>query len=786
MERLSKTNDRSDEEFYHHLFNQLPGPVAVYRGIDLRIEYMNTSYRKIFDNKNLLGRRIREVFEEGSGREFCKILEEVYESGIPFHGIDSALLTDFHNLDSSRERWYQFVYTPYRLQDGSIDGIIAYGQDIRARPPLQIQTGNESRFRNIMEHSRDSILILKGEHLIFDLANEPVFKIWNVGKDVLGKRFLDILPEMKEQGFFDTLQNVYHNGTSHYGHETSVYFLRESGRKEIYYFNFVYEPFREPDQSISGVLVMATDVTEQVLLKQKLTQSEANFRNMILQAPIAICVLHGPQHNVAIANQSAYEILGREPESLMGQPIHIGLPELEGQGLLDLLNQVYKTGERFTASERSVNFFRHGSLETIYVNFVFEALRESDGIIAGIIGAGFEVTDQVLARKDSEYAEERARLAIGSADLGTYEINLETDEMITSPRFNAIWGFEHFTVNRREYAGVIHPDDLAVRAKAHQESFDTGNLHYEARVIWKNETIHWVKVRGRILYDNQQKPIWLSGVIQDITEQKLFAEELARNVTERTKSLRETNERLEHSNEELEQFAYITSHDMQEPLRKIQIYSNILLDGNKEELSPNALQMLEKVSGSAARMSALIRNLLNYSRIARGEILFEETNLNLIVKNVLSDFELMITQKKAVVDVEVLPLIQAVPLHMNQLFYNLIGNALKFSKKNTIPHICINALFLEPDEKARFIQLSSDKEYYKFLFQDNGIGFQQEYGDKIFTIFQKLNAQSMFGGYGIGLAICKKIVENHHGMIYATGKINEGALFTVILPAKQY
>ena len=786
MEGLMKTRDQGMEISFHNLFNQLPGPIAVFIGKELRIAFVNDSYQKIFHAKELQGTRIREAFSSPTIDTFLKKLESVIDSGIPFQPDEYNLLSDFHNQYQDREDLYQFSYVPYRNAGGMTVGVIAYGQNISSREgSRKYAKQKDNRLENILEHSTDPILILKGKELILDLANEALFKLWDVGKENLGKPLLQILPEMKEQGFYDLLQNVYHKGITHFGHETSVYFVRDPGKKELRYFNFMYQPFRESDDRISGVLIMATEVTEQFLSNQKLLQSELNFKTMILQIPAAICVLRGPDHIVEICNEATFEIIGRKKEDLIGKPIHIGLPEWEEQGLLEILNQVYTTGERNISNERPVDLVRNGKKETAFINFVYEALREIDGSISGIICVGTEVTDQVRGRKESEYAEERARLAIGSADLGTYEINLITNEMFTSPRFNSIWGFDHLTINRNEYAGAIHPDDLEKRDQAHKESVKTGNLHYEARVIWKDKSIHWIKVKGRVLYDDDQTPVWLLGVIQDITEQKLFADELARKVTERTMSLQQSNERLERSNEELEQFAYITSHDLQEPLRKIQVFSNILLDRSKDELNPRSIEMLEKVSGSASRMSGLIRNLLDYSRIAQSEVLYEKTDLNLIVQNVLSDFELIVTQKKAVVNVDVLPLIEGVPLQMNQLFYNLIGNALKFSKKNIQPIIDIHYAVLTNEKKQRFPQLDPAKEYYEFIFRDNGIGFQQEYADKIFVIFQKLNAQSMFGGYGIGLAICRKIIENHHGIIYATGNINEGATFTIILPPQQ-
>jgi light-regulated signal transduction histidine kinase (bacteriophytochrome) len=287
-----------------------------------------------------------------------------------------------------------------------------------------------------------------------------------------------------------------------------------------------------------------------------------------------------------------------------------------------------------------------------------------------------------------------------------------------------------------------------------------------------------------VLYDAQGTPERLLGVVQDITEQKLSDQELTNKVEERTKALKETNELLERSNEELEQFAYIASHDLQEPLRKIQLFNSLLTD--QADITEASRTYIKKVSASAARMAGLIRDLLDYSRLSQKSLQFEKTDLNDIKKNVITDFEILISQKKAVVESDDLPTIEAIPLQMNQLLYNLIGNALKFAKRGIAPVITITAKKLDADKHSLYGRVDVNREYCEIQVVDNGIGFNQEYADKIFTIFQKLNEKSLYGGYGIGLALCKKIVDNHSGAIYAKGDSQNGALFSFILPYKQY
>jgi two-component system, LuxR family, sensor kinase FixL len=258
--------------------------------------------------------------------------------------------------------------------------------------------------------------------------------------------------------------------------------------------------------------------------------------------------------------------------------------------------------------------------------------------------------------------------------------------------------------------------------------------------------------------------------IRDISEQKANEAELENK-----------RKQLEDSNQQLEQFAYVASHDLQEPLRKIRTFGDML----SRHIEPEAAvrKYVDKIIASAERMSGLINSLLGYSRLSKEGIRYERVDLNEILLSILSDYELLITQKNAEINFDTLPIIMAVPLQMNQLFYNLIGNALKFTKRNFKPIITITTTEVSTEQKNDW-QLEPLKDYIAIVVRDNGIGFEQNYANKIFTIFQRLNDRSEYGGYGIGLALCKKVIDGHKGRIFAEGKLKEGATFKIILPIK--
>lgn len=259
-----------------------------------------------------------------------------------------------------------------------------------------------------------------------------------------------------------------------------------------------------------------------------------------------------------------------------------------------------------------------------------------------------------------------------------------------------------------------------------------------------------------------------------------FSRELETKVDERTLSLKEANSLLKQSNDSLEQYATIASHDLQEPLRKIQTFS-ALLKRNRKDIGGEAWELIEKINVAAQRMSQLITDVLNFSKVLDANV-FEQVNLNVILQNVRNDFDMLIEQKKAVITQDELPVIKAVPLQMNQLFYNLLGNAIKFSRPDVPPVVHISCRMFTDTEVKTHPSLDSASSYYDIIFSDNGIGINEEFMEQIFSIFQRLNARERFEGTGIGLALCKKIVLNHKGEIYIRSKEGVGTEFHVLLP----
>ena len=278
----------------------------------------------------------------------------------------------------------------------------------------------------------------------------------------------------------------------------------------------------------------------------------------------------------------------------------------------------------------------------------------------------------------------------------------------------------------------------------------------------------------------EKKLLTVNRSLQKEIEDRKISEDKVQQLNEQ---LIQNNAHLKQMNEELDQFAYMASHDLQEPLRKIQMFSDKIL--LKKEQDDESEKYFSKIISASRRMQSLIKNLLEFSRHSVSSSDFRVTDLNQLVKDTLTDLEIEIEKSSAQITYNNLPVISAVPGLMQRLFYNLLSNAIKFHKKELLPVIDIKAEKMEPAELLNFIGHLNGSIYYKITVRDNGIGFDNKHSGDIFKVFKRLHNYQEFEGTGVGLAICKKIVEKHGGFIIAEGIVNEGSSFIMILPEKQ-
>lgn len=360
--------------------------------------------------------------------------------------------------------------------------------------------------------------------------------------------------------------------------------------------------------------------------------------------------------------------------------------------------------------------------------------------------------------------------AIGK--FSTWQWDLDTNKIDYSENQFRLLGFQPnaFIPDRDTFLDFVHPEDKEAIAESMEGIINNKELPFiYYKIIQPNNEIRYFKSTGKLLVDKHGSKILL-GINFDITDEHLL------NI-----KLKERNSELEKSNQELASFNHVASHDLQEPLRKIQTFISRISDADKAVLSDNAKDYISKIETSAKRMRVLIDDLLLFSKTNTTKKEFIKSDLNELLENAKLELAVIIDEKKGNFKIDKLPKLKVIPYQIEQLFINLIGNSLKYSQPDITPQINIKCDKILSAEYPETLD-QSFKKFYKITFTDNGMGFDPQFKDNIFVLFQRLHSKTDYPGTGIGLAICKKIVENHKGHITADSEPNHGSVFTVFLP----
>lgn len=354
----------------------------------------------------------------------------------------------------------------------------------------------------------------------------------------------------------------------------------------------------------------------------------------------------------------------------------------------------------------------------------------------------------------------------------TWQWDLDSDKIDYSENQFRLLGYEPnaFVPEKETFLNFVHPDDKETVAKSMEGIINKKELPFVYyKIALPNNQIRYFKSTGKLLTDQQGSKILL-GINFDITDEHLLNIEL-----------QERNKELEKSNKELASFNHVASHDLQEPLRKIQTFISRVSEADKAVISDSAKDYLDKIEVSAKRMRVLIDDLLLFSRTNTTKKEFIKSNLTELLENAESELMEIIDEKKATIQASKLPKLSVIPYQIEQLFINLIGNSLKYSQPNITPEIKIESEKVSSADYPEFLD-PNIKKFHKITFTDNGMGFDPQFKETIFVLFQRLHSKTDYPGTGIGLAICKKIVENHKGHILADSVPGKGSIFIVFLP----
>lgn len=635
------------EKNFRNLVDIAPFPAALYRGKDFVIELANEEVLKLWGrDKSVIGKTLIEAMPELEGQPFFHLLQEVYHTGKTYEGKEMPAWIDKHG--KIEMVYYNLIYKSIHDAEGKITGILAMGYDVseqlssrkkiaeleertrlavdaalfgtfdknmatgesvyskrlyeifgfevaNARPEdfdnrvhpddehivekanadalitgathyqfriilpdksirwidmhgkyffdegkkptryigiasniteqkniIEKIEQTEKRFRNMVMQAPVGITIFRGDDFVVELANETYLQIVDKAEEeFVGKPLFVSLPEVRDV-VEPLLRNVMSTGTSHYGIEFKIP-LNRYGKVENTFFNFIYQALRGDDGNIDGIIVIANEVTAQVEARHALEESGRQFAHMVKQSPIAMTIWRGRDYIIETANNELLKNIWRkEAHEVMGKKALEVFPELLDQKYPQLLEKVYNTGITHRENESLAYVEGNDGMKKFYLDFEYSPLRENDGSVSGIMITVYDVTERVEARKMIFEAEERLRIAIEASEMGTFELNVQTGKVQHSNRYLEILGFPPgHNPTHADILNKVYPEDMAMRNEATQRAFETGILDYEMRVVPEKDKLRWIRIKGKVLFDEHNKPLKLSGSIIDITNEKL-------------------------------------------------------------------------------------------------------------------------------------------------------------------------------------------------------------------------------------------------------------------------
>ncbi|KRD61348.1 hypothetical protein ASE40_07365 [Flavobacterium sp. Root935] len=787
---LSRREVEESETKLKTLIAAAPAGIGLFVGRDLIIEYPNQTFIDIVGKgPDIKGLPLREAMPEliTEGQAYLKILDDIFTTGVPF--ISPASLVKINQNGVLNDNYYNISYTPLRNKAGEIYAILDIAIDVTAQVMAQKAMEDSEAHLQLLRDTVPAMIFYLDEEQRYQTYNSVFMGWFSVNEhEAIGKSVREFLGEA---AYAKTLPHL----EVAYGGEQEKYEMFAPSRMGVTrWLSIVYTPHKNNEGKVIGLIVHATDITQSKLTEIALRESESKLRSVLAAAPVSISLFVGEDLIIENANEPFIKKINKG-DSIEQQSL---ITVLEGSSpeFIKAVQEVYRSGEHLAANGVADI---HTTEETPqYHNISLTPLMDSKGEVYAVLYVSSDVTTEINAIKKIEQAEEALRSAVELAQLGTWSMDVNTRMSTVSERHAEMFGLNGTHVSSQDIQALIKPSDhkrVTEAFFAAQQAGSSGKYEAEYRIIHgesgKEKVIHAV---GQTYFDIEGKPLTISGTAQDITIQRELQLELEIEVALRTRELEtvlqelqasnldleQTNYALKHSNEELAQFAYVASHDLQEPLRKIRIFAGLLQEENSGR---NPKTLVEKIAFSAARMSQLISDLLSFSRLIQPEKSLQPVDLNKVIENIWTDFELAIEEKKAVIEMGKLPVVQAVGLQMNQLFYNLMSNSLKFTNPEVIPQIKVSSTLVSREYVAQFTDSPLVLgEYHHISFTDNGIGFKEDYKNKIFEIFKRLHGQNIFPGSGIGLALCRRIVMNHQGVLFAESQLGEGCTFHIFLP----
>lgn len=759
-------------------FKDLPAVFAIVKGPGHTHEMVNNLYSEVSSSRSLIGKDFREAFPELKEQGFHDILDEVYEKGEMFVGKEMPFKLTTAGGDDQKS-FYNFIFQPLKSENSQPEGILLFGYDITELVMSRVKVEEaEQRSRLAIEAANIGTFDWDLEKSLFRSSDRLLEIFGFTGKDVSHADLLSRFHVEDKPVRDKAVEDSYAKGSLVY--EARIIQPGGAIRWVKVYGKILHNAMRETMRMYGTVL----DTTEQRNSLEELRRSEARFRLLADSMPQFVWTAD-VTGRLNYFSKAVYDYTGGEPDHFLADGwVDIVHPE-------DWRLNAEKWKTSLAAGEEFINEQRLKSKTGDYRWYLTRALpqKSPDGTIQRWVGTSTDIQGQKdlsdsLEKQVIERTSELYKLnnqliiknnifaqAEENALIGSYSWDLRAGELEYSDNLFRLFGFEpgEFVPTFEKYLSLVHPDDQEQVQKNGEETLRRKELVANTyRVITKNGSIKYFRSNGSVI--GEADNLFLIGTVQDISQDHHYND-----------MLQAKNLELERSNLELESFNYIASHDLQEPLRKIQAFSQRIISKDGNSFSEFTRDYFGRIHSAAQRMQNLIEALLSYSKINAFNTPLHPVELNHLVEEVLNDMQESIDEHHAKIACAKLPVITGLDIQLHQLFTNLIGNAIKYRRPGISPVINVATQLVSGKDVVRE-SIDAAKEYWQITVTDNGIGFEQQYEVKIFELFQRLHGSNDYAGTGIGLAICKKIMRNHGGSITAEGRPGNGATFKLYFP----
>lgn len=709
------------------------------KAIDWIYREVNPALEKQTGMKDLISKRLSEV---APGEE--QIWKDRL-AGVALTGKAS----EFIEYSKAMQKWFEVSAVPFG-KPGEHRVALLLSDITEKKKAEAVLNENRERYQALIETNVDFIWEVDRDGR-YTYCSPQMKSLWGMNpQEMIGKTPFDLMPgneKVKNLGIFrKTLKKA--------APFNNIEFASYDGSGNVIHLEVSGVPFFNYFGELMGYRGITRDVTSRKKEHDQVRESERKFRTIVETANEGVCRI---DENLIIryVNDKILELSGYKVEEIIGQNVSSFFNAEEFSRFRKILSQL-KKGVRRNFEIKLI----HKDRREIVASVNTTILRDGGGNFAGFVGMITDITDRVILERDLKRTRRKLQTALKNANIGTWEWNFRTNEVFFDRRTEEIFGLRPgtFKGSGSGFAGFVHEEDISYVESAMKKSIAEGTPY---EVIFRTKPIlskcNYVLSKATISRDRKGNPLIISGVCFDVTEMKEGTEQ----------TLIKLNEDLLSSNRDLQQFAYVASHDLQEPLRMVSSFTQLLQQRYADKLDRDANDYINFAVNGSRRMYELLNGLLAYSRIQTRGHEFDSVNLNSVVEKVKANIKLLIEETDATINCDELPTVKADENQMIQLMQNLIENAIKFRKDK--PVITITA-----GQNGAFKVIS---------VKDNGIGIEQVYFEKIFRIFQRLH-HSEFPGTGIGLAVCQRIVERHGGRIWVNSNYGEGSAFSFSLPFK--